>query len=86
MSANRLAVDLTVRFPDFTLAVERTFTLGGITALFGPSGSGKSTLLRAIAGFERTGIGRIALDEEAWLDSTARLFVPAHRPPVGFMF
>src|SRR6185437_7935329 len=48
------------------LEVERTI------ALVGPSGAGKSSVLRSIAGLARPS-GRIALDEEVWLDATTWL-------------
>ncbi len=32
------------------------------TVVFGPSGAGKSTLLRAVAGLERIGVGRVAVN------------------------
>ena len=44
---------------------------GEIVAVVGPSGSGKTSLLRAVAGMIRPRNGRIALGEDAWLD-TAR--------------
>jgi ABC-type sulfate/molybdate transport systems ATPase subunit len=59
------------------LDVERT------VALVGPSGAGKSSVLRAIAGLVRPS-GRIALDDEVWLDGdTFRL--PEDRR-VGLVF
>ena len=42
----------TVR-PNFSLDVDLSISLKGITAIFGPSGSGKTTLLRALAGLEK---------------------------------
>ncbi len=42
----------TVR-PNFSLEVDLSISLKGITAIFGPSGSGKTTLLRALAGLEK---------------------------------
>ncbi len=52
------------------------------TVLFGPSGSGKTTLLRAIAGFVRPEVGRIAYRETVLVDAAAGIFVPAHARPV----
>ena len=52
------------------------------TVLFGPSGSGKTTVLRAIAGFVRPDAGRIEFATEVFFDSSARVFVPAHRRAV----
>ena len=59
------------------LEVERT------VALVGPSGAGKSSVLRAIAGLVRP-VGRIALDDEVWLDAeTCR---PPEERRVGLVF
>ena len=63
-----------------SLAVERT------VALVGPSGAGKSTVLRAIAGLVRPSSGRIAVGDEPWFDSSAKLDVPPERRRVGLVF
>ncbi|MCY4586897.1 MAG: molybdenum ABC transporter ATP-binding protein [Bryobacterales bacterium] len=86
MSAELLSLRVRLSFPGFDLEVAEELHLDGVTALFGPSGGGKSTLLRTIAGFEAPRAGRIALGGEVWFDSEARVNVPAHRRPVGFMF
>src|ERR1700730_6377385 len=52
------------------------------TVFFGPSGSGKTTILRSIAGFVRPDSGQIVSRTQALFDSTAKVFVPAHRRPV----
>jgi molybdate transport system ATP-binding protein len=58
----------------------------GVTVLFGPSGSGKSTTLAAIAGLVRPAAGRIALGDEVWFDSAAKIDVAVHRRHVAFVF
>lgn len=68
---------------DFTLEVDQSLRLSGITALFGPSGAGKSTLLRVIAGFER-GTGRVSFGNDVWEEG--RHFVPPHRRRVATVF
>jgi len=71
--------ELPLRSFDLSVAlqVERT------VALVGPSGAGKSSVLRSIAGLARPE-GRIALDDEVWLDEdTFRL--PEDRR-VGLVF
>ncbi|MHB8453376.1 MAG: molybdenum ABC transporter ATP-binding protein [Acidiferrobacterales bacterium] len=58
----------------------------GVTAVFGPSGSGKSTLLNCIAGLEPDVHGTLRVNGETWQDSGARVFLPAHRRRVGYVF
>ena len=78
-----LDLRFTLGLGGFSLALDRSLPLDGLTAVHGPSGAGKSTLLRAVAGFQRSG-GRIAFAGEVWEDG--RYFVPAHRRRVGFVF
>jgi iron(III) transport system ATP-binding protein len=59
---------------------------GEVVALLGPSGSGKTTLLRAVAGLDHPDVGRIALDEQVFFDSTARTLVPAEKRNLGLVF
>jgi molybdate transport system ATP-binding protein len=80
-----LHLDLTHRLRSF--ALELTLDVGAETlALVGPSGAGKTTLLRAIAGLRRPDRGRIALGEEAWLDTERGLDRPPEARPVGYVF
>ncbi|MCP5432041.1 MAG: molybdenum ABC transporter ATP-binding protein [Alphaproteobacteria bacterium] len=62
----------------FSLDVDFAAPSPGVTALFGPSGSGKTSLVHCVAGLARPREGRIALGGEVFLDSEARIFVPAH--------
>jgi molybdate transport system ATP-binding protein len=73
-------------FRDFSLTIDETFGLDGITAVFGPSGSGKTTLLRAIAGLDRGISGTIRFAEQVWQDDRRRIFVPPHKRGVGYVF
>ncbi len=70
----------------FPLSVEFRIPAGSVTALFGPSGSGKTTVLRAIAGLHRPDEALIACGGQHWTDTAARVFMPAHRRPVGMVF
>ncbi|MCR6652407.1 MAG: molybdenum ABC transporter ATP-binding protein [Cellvibrionaceae bacterium] len=68
----------------FVLDVDVTLPGRGVTAIFGQSGSGKSTFLRCIAGLERPEPGELEVLGERW--QSARLFLPAHRRPLGYVF
>jgi molybdate transport system ATP-binding protein len=78
-----IAADQTAPIP---LNVSVTCAPGQVLALFGPSGSGKTTVLRTIAGLYTPQRGRVAVDGEPWLDTTAALNLPAHARRVGFVF
>ena len=57
----------------------------GVTALFGRSGCGKTTLVNVLAGL-LPARGRIALDDQVWLDSARGINVPAERRRIGYVF
>ena len=71
-------------WPNFSLDVDLSLPVRGVTALFGHSGSGKTTLLRCIAGLERAPQGRLVVGDEVWQD-TGR-WVPTHQRPIGYVF
>jgi len=52
----------------------------------GPSGAGKTTVLRAIAGLRTPDRGRIALGEQVWFDSAARVDLAPEQRSVGLVF
>ena len=70
------------------MPLDVTFTAapGTVTALVGPSGSGKTSTLRTIAGFMRPADGIIACGGEVWLDTAARIDIPARRRRFGLVF
>ncbi len=59
---------------------------GELLALVGHSGSGKTTILRSIAGFWQPQEARVAVAGAVWLDSAAKVALPAHRRHVGVVF
>jgi molybdate transport system ATP-binding protein len=59
---------------------------GGVTALFGRSGSGKSSMVRIIAGLTRPDRGRVEFDGQVLVDTSAGVFVPAHKRRFGCVF
>ena len=74
-SGSGFALDLALQLPG-----------RGVTAIFGPSGSGKTTLLRCIAGLERARMAHLCVNGEVWQDDVARIFLPIHKRPLGFVF
>ncbi len=82
----KLDCALRVSHPGFTLEIEETLYLTGISAVMGASGSGKSTLLRALAGLETPQRARITLNDWPLHDSVAGLCLPPHRRGIGYVF
>ena len=80
-----LRVTATATAGAFTLDADFAST-GRVTALFGPSGAGKTTLVNLIAGLARPDRGIIAVDGDVLVDTDRRIFVPAHRRRIGYVF
>lgn len=73
------------RQSDFVLDVK--FDVGdGFTVLTGASGAGKTTILRLISGIISPDEGRIALGDQIFFDSDAKVDLPIQRRRVGFVF
>ncbi len=81
-----IAANLAVKYGAFALSADLHLPGRGVIALFGPSGSGKTTLLRCIAGLERAATGHLVVNGECWQDDSRRLFLAAHRRPIGYVF
>ncbi|MGE0716056.1 MAG: molybdenum ABC transporter ATP-binding protein [Alphaproteobacteria bacterium] len=80
-----IEIDVSHRFGAFALDA-RFSAAGGVTALFGRSGSGKTSLVNIIGGLVRPERGRVVVDGRVLVDTAARVFVPAHRRRVGYVF
>ena len=82
-----MTLSLDIRHRQGSFMLEAAFESSGrLTALFGPSGSGKTTLVNLIAGLARPQQGRIEADGRVLADTGARLFVPAHKRRIGYVF
>ena len=80
-----LEVDLDHRRGAFRLQARFT-AAPGLTALFGRSGSGKTSLVSIVGGLIRPDRGRVAIDGQTLVDTERRLFVPAHKRRIGYVF
>lgn len=84
--ASILSVTQHVQREEFRLDVSLRLPHASAIGLYGPSGSGKSTLLRCLAGLEPGCEGRLHVGDACWQDDGSRLFLPAHRRSVGYVF
>jgi molybdate transport system ATP-binding protein len=79
-----LKVDITKKFPDFSLKV--AFEIDReILVLFGSSGAGKSLTLECIAGLVRPDRGFIRLGDKIFHQSPS-LYIPRHKRGIGVVF
>jgi molybdate transport system ATP-binding protein len=68
----------------FTLDVDVTIPMRGVTGVFGESGAGKTSLLRCIAGLEEPDVGELIVGGETWQDGNTSLAV--HQRDIGYVF
>jgi len=78
-----LAIRIEIERFEFSLHVDETLSLAGITGLFGANGAGKTTLLRIIAGLDSP-TAQVRFGDTVWQDG--RRFIPPHRRRIGFVF
>ncbi len=71
---------------DFDLEINLKLKTPQIIGILGKSGAGKSTLLRILAGLEKPDSGRICFNEEVWLDTDQKIYIPPQKRRVGFVF
>lgn len=83
-AAQSLQLQLTVKRGAFTLELNHSLPLHGVTALFGRSGCGKTTLLRAIAGLDRHAKAQIRCNDVVWQQGNH--FMPVHQRRIGMVF
>ena len=81
---NTLKIDIQQTLADFTLNINTTLALTGLTAIYGPSGSGKTSLLRAIAGLNTNSLGEIKFNDMFWQTNTKKL--ATHKRQVAYVF
>lgn len=80
-------LDIRIRRGAGTFAIDLAFEAGkGITGLIGPSGAGKSMTLETIAGLARPDAGRVALDDDVFVDTERGIFLPPEKRRIGFVF
>lgn len=77
---------LQTKMGELNLDVSFEIPSRGVTALFGRSGSGKTTILRFLAGLGKKYSGDLSVNGEIWEDSKKRIFLPAHRRAIGYVF
>jgi molybdate transport system ATP-binding protein len=81
-----LRAEIAVPLRHFELRAEVAVEAGRPLALVGPSGAGKSSVLRAVAGLLRPREGKVALDDEVWLDASRGIDLPPERRGCGLLF
>ncbi len=80
-----LEVQIEKKLAEFTLDVAFRATETPLSIL-GASGAGKSMLLRCIAGLEKPGRGRVALNDRILFDSEKHVGIPARERRIGMLF
>lgn len=69
-----------------TLEVNLSVKKGDLIALYGPSGAGKTSLLRIVAGLLNTNEGKIAVENETWLDTSKKINWRPGQRSTAFVF
>ena len=65
-----LTLNLICKLDNFTLKINQSLDLNGITGIYGHSGCGKSTLLRIIAGLNNHAVGQLSFNSVTLQNST----------------
>jgi molybdate transport system ATP-binding protein len=77
---------LTAATGPMLLDIQLSILPGELIAIQGASGSGKTTLLRLIAGLDKPDKGTICFEQECWLDTAKKIFVPPQERKAGMVF
>ncbi len=81
-----LNVNISYPLPSFDLTINQSFSMSGITGIWGNSAAGKSTLLHIIAGLKQPTSGQIVLKQQPLFDSTTGINVPCNQRKIGIVF
>lgn len=68
------------------LRVSLEIESGSLVKISGPSGAGKTTFLNLIAGLTSPDSGQILVDNEIWLDTSAKINLNPQKRKCGFVF
>lgn len=79
-----LKFKISAHYEDFSLKLDHSFAMAGVTAVFGPSGSGKTSLLRVIAGLERKLNSKVQFNDINWQNGSQ--FMPVHLRRLAYVF
>ena len=81
-----LNVSIKKKLPHFNLDISFSCRQGRLLALVGPSGAGKTTTIRILAGLDRPDEGRITYDNDVWVDTDRKIFLPPQQRHLGYVF
>ena len=82
-----MSLDVDVEHARGSFQLRARFTAApGLTALFGRSGSGKTSIVDIVGGLIRPARGKVIVDGQVLVDTERRVFVPAHRRRIGYVF
>jgi molybdate transport system ATP-binding protein len=81
-----LNISIKKKLPHFDIDVSFSCREGRLLALVGPSGAGKTTVIRMLAGLDRPDEGSITYNDEIWVDTDKKIFLPPQKRQVGYVF
>ncbi len=68
------------------LELDLTFEAGTFLSVYGKSGAGKTSILRILAGLLNADAGRIAVNNNLWLETSKGINLKSQKRKVGFLF